>query len=834
MSADRYVCCDEHRRAQLAKSTAPAGISGIDYIEVQVGPTTSDPATIDIVLVKALTLPAAQLTGDNIELTGGVRFRPPKVDPVVAALPGGGVVERYQLTIPGGQLTDFSTYRLALVAGPGAEEPPPFIDPRLSSVDFSFRIGCPSDFDCAPDCDGEEEPAPDDPAFDYRVRDYPGFRRQMLDRLAALIPGFREDDPLDLTTTLVELAAYRADQQSYRLDWVGTEAFLGTARSRTSIARHARLVDYAPGEGASARVFARFVYRPATSADDGAELAASTPLLVRLDGEAPVIPAEAYRTVLARGPLVFETGAAIQLWAWRNAIEIHTWGDDECRLTKGATAATLVDKSGGAGALSPGDFVLFAEIRSPETGFPPDARPDRRHVVRLTRVTPAVDVLDSQLKLATVEWDPTDALPFDLVIQTRVEDALGAADTKICAEAAANITLADHGASFPPATMLGLPSSDVDALRPKLEPKAPEAGEPWRPVLDRADVTRAERFDLAGAPRAPAAVLGSVDPGRCLPVLHLDDDFQEWEARRDLLESGPFGRHFVIETAIGGRPVLRFGDGIHGLAPSVDAALSPRGRFGVGPQGNIGVGALAHVVVPTALASADLTVTNPLPARGAAAAESISEIRIAAPFAFRRQERAVTAADYAWAAMRHPGVANAVAIPRWTGAWQTMLVFIDRRDGLAVDKAFRRELLEHIERYRLMGFDVALRGAVAAPLHIGLMVCARPDELRSAVAARVRDVLRPSGGSSGRRGFFHPENFTFGSPLYLSKLIGAVMAVKGVQSVTAKTFQRFGRIAQGELAEGVIRPVDVEVLQLSDDPSFPEQGRLELELGGGR
>ena len=216
------------------------------------------------------------------------------------------------------------------------------------------------------------------------------------------------------------------------------------------------------------------------------------------------------------------------------------------------------------------------------------------------------------------------------------------------------------------------------------------------------------------------------------------------------------------------------------------------------------------------------------------APESIAAIRIAAPQAFRSQERAVTAADYEAAAKRHPEVANAAAVPRWTGAWQTMLVYIQRKGGAPVDNAFRRALLEHLEFYRLMGFDIALRGAVGAPLDIELFICAKPGELRSTVAARVREALRPSGGASGRHGFFHADNFTFGSPLYLSKLIAAVMAVDGVQSVTPRKFQRLGRLPQGEITSGVMRPGSFEVFQLEDDPSFPERGRLTLTMGGGR
>src|SRR5213079_30588 len=144
-----------------------------------------------------------------------------------------------------------------------------------------------------------------------------------------------------------------------------------------------------------------FTFNPGGAIADGMTLPAATPLLVRIEGLAAVVPAANYRAVLARKPIVFETfpparspAAPPRLWQWRNAIAFYTWSDDECRLAKGARAATLVDTSGGA-ALAAGDLVLLAETVSPQTGRAADARDDRRHVVRLTRVTPTSDVLNS-------------------------------------------------------------------------------------------------------------------------------------------------------------------------------------------------------------------------------------------------------------------------------------------------------------------------------------------------------------------------------------------------------------------------------------------------------
>lgn len=835
MSADRYICCDERRRAALLAAPAIPELSGIDYIEVKAGNPTSNPTFIDIVLVRPLS-PAAALTGANIALSGGVRFAAPRVDPVVATtLDGSGAIVSYTVKIDGNQPTDFSMYRLAIVTSPTDPAPPAFIDVRLAAVDFSFKIDCPSDFDCAP-CDEEPEAPAPDPLFDYRVRDYPGFRRQLLDRMTELVPGFREDDPADLTTTLIEMAAYVADQKSYRLDWVGTEAFLQTARSRAAIARHARLLDYAIGEGANARVFAQFDFTPGTVAD-GMTIERRTPLLVRIEGRQPVIPTKDYRTVLAADPIVFETVADLRVWAWRNRIAFHVWGDDECRLPRGATAATLIDGSSAPdSALAPGDFLVLVETASPETTDEPDARPDRRHVVRLTRViSGVVDKLETPTQaLVTVEWSEEDALPFDLVIQARKPNTIAVSKTVRCAEARGNVMLADHGTCYPPPAMLGLPPADMAALTPRLDPDTPKEDEAWRPVLDRAGIARIAPVDLRTLPRASARALAAVDPREAEAALLLNDDFGPWSARRDLLRSGRFDRDFVVEIGIDGRPFVRFGDGVNGVAPPAESVITAIGRFGSGTAGNIGADALGHVVLPPLTEGAEVTVTNPLPARGGAAPEPVSAIRIAAPQAFRTQRRAVTEADYAAAAMAYPDVANALAIARWTGAWQTILVYLDRKDGRAVDAAFERGLRAHIESYRLMGFDVALRAAKPVPLEIQLLVCARAGAIRSTVAAHVREALRPSGVPGGERGFFHPDNFSFGTPLYASRLIERVMAVEGVQSVQLKRFNRLGRQPQSEIANGLIRPRELEVLRLDDDPSFPENGRLSLLMGGGR
>ena len=77
----------------------------------------------------------------------------------------------------------------------------------------------------------------------------------LLDRMALLVPEWRERHVPDLGVTLVELLAFVGDYFSYYQDAVGTEAYLRTARQRISVRRHTRLIDYALHEGCNARAF---------------------------------------------------------------------------------------------------------------------------------------------------------------------------------------------------------------------------------------------------------------------------------------------------------------------------------------------------------------------------------------------------------------------------------------------------------------------------------------------------------------------------------------------------------------------------------------------------
>jgi hypothetical protein len=824
----RYVCSNPERRAAVEKSS----LNGIDYLEVLDGKTALHPewdGLRQLFLVVRLLKPVpAALTEDNVRIDGGVRITPvravralplaavagssmPAVEKgFVAAKLAGETAPDHLFVVRTDSSGDFSPYRLRLVDPSDPVNLPPLtgFDPRLSDVAFSFKVECPSDFDCKPDVQCPPA-AVEEPEINYLAKDYASFRRLMLDRLSQIAPTWRERNPADLGVALVELLAYVGDQLSYYQDAAGTEAYLGTARKRISVRRHARLVSYFLHEGANARAWVAFTVGQGAAAE-GLTLPAHTPVLSRWSPVGALIDPADLATAKTAGAVVFETLDAVTLRHAHNEIAIYAWSDLECCLPAGATAVTLV---GPLPDLGPGQLLLLEEAKGPLTGADADADPRHRQVVRITKKTPGKDPLNSK-DVVEVEWDAADALSFPLCISAKI----GNQEIDGVSVARGNMAPADHGY-----TVTG---EDLGA--------APDpALEPFRPALRRSPVTHAVPLP-AGFSAGPAALLSGYQPAGAVPVVTLVSGGQTWSPVPDLLANGRFDRAFVAEVDEDGQAILRFGDDLNGRVPVKGDTFTATYRTGNGAAGNVGAGALAQVAFAAGQAEGIETVRNPLPAAGGVEPQSLEEARQYAPQAFRLQWRAVNEADYAAVAQRHPEVQRAVATFRRTGSWDTVFLTVDRLGGAKVDAAFEARLRQFMERFRMAGYDLEVNGPTPVPLLLALDVCAKPDYFRGQVLGALLERFSSRLLPDGRRGFFHPDNWTFGQPVYLSRIYAAASEVEGVASVTVKSFQRWGQPAGTEIQDGVLPIARLEIAELANDPNFQENGRLKVSIGGGK
>ena len=776
--------CDDQRRRDAAVA---AGLNGIDFVEV----TSADQRTLEVRFLLPLPgqsggPPTPVLTAEHVRVEGGVRVVGVRVESVSA--------DGSRLTVVVDRAGDFSPYVIRVVTDPGSDAPPAGFDPALSWREFSFKAGCDSPFDCRPPLP-PGAPREPNPVIDYLARDFQSFNRLLGDRLSLVTPGWTDRSPADAHVVLVELLADLGDRLAYEQDAAATEAYLGTARSRISLRRHARLLDYTVDDGANATAWVHVQVTPNGTLDGQVLPAGSLVLTGAGGGRAGVPPAE-LAAELRAGAIVFETTAPISLSSRHNRIRIHTWSDTDCTLLEGSTSVDLVRPPGLV--LAEGDLLLVEEERSPLTGSTADADPSRRHLVRLTGVRARTDPVTGT-PLLTVSWRADQALPFDLTLSSRVVGGGPPAETAV---ARGNIGPADHGRTVLLPDALVVPA---------------ETDRPYRPRFDLDDLAVVQAGDST------------------LPALALDDGsgLWEWQPAVDLLSSAADDPAFVVEFEYGHRPVVRFGDGRRGRRPTPGMSFDVRARLGTGPAGNVGADALSRLV--TVDPDAMRMVRNPLPASGGRSPEPRDRIVASAPTAFRTQQRAVTVADWVEVAERHPEVQRAAARLRWTGSWWTVFVAIDRVGGGSVlaDDELVAELRGHLDRFRMAGVDLELMDPVFVPLELVVDIAVEPDRYRSDVARAVREALSPGPHPSGSTGLFHPDRLTFGQPLHISAVHAAVDAAGGVRCAEVVECHPLGRAPAGELAAGIVTVGTGEVLRLDDDPNRPEHGRLRIDARGG-
>ncbi|MCG8420283.1 MAG: putative baseplate assembly protein [Proteobacteria bacterium] len=712
------------------------------------------------------------------------------------------------------------------------------IDPRLAVYQFTIHAEGPVEFDCA----ATPRPAlarPPGPPIDYLAKDYASFRRLMLDRMAVVMPEWQERTVADIGVALIEILAYVGDHLSYYQDAVGTEAYLGTARRRISVRRHSRLLDYTLHEGNNARVWICLEVDedfadPPDGEDDLRLIPAGTRLVTKLKNETePVLADNVVGEALLQDALFFETVTAILPRPVRNRIAVYDWGHGVDCIPQGATCAAL-DRPAVELDLKVGDVLVLEEIDDEDEDSEIQADSSHRHAVCITEVTGIRDALEDR-DVTRVTWHEDDALPFSLPMRH--------ASGKPAAVACGNVVLADHGRT-------------VD-LEP-LVPDEPPQNERYRPRLAGLNVTHSAPLTASDQVIRSARAQLEQDPSRAVPAVEVyevpegeqDEDAPHtipWHPRRDLLASGPFDRHVAIEMEIGGIAHLRFGDNMYGRRPSPRSLWQATYRVGNGSAGNIGADAITHMLASDeSSAQSQLIrdgvtrVRNPLPAVGGSDPERDEQARLYAPYAFRQGERAVTSEDYAKITERHPDVQKAIAEVHWTGSWNTVFVTVDRRGGRPIDIEFEAELRSFLEPFRMAGQDLEFQPPDFVPLDIRFTIHVGSDHLRSQVHSALIEALGDGETAAGKRGFFHPDNFTFGESLYLSHLVAAIMKVPGVEWVDvddtppkANRFRRLGEPSRGEVGLGRIAVGPLQIVRVDNDPTAPQNGQLRMYMEGG-
>lgn len=239
--------------------------------------------------------------------------------------------------------------------------------------------------------------------------------------------------------------------------------------------------------------------------------------------------------------------------------------------------------------------------------------------------------------------------------------------------------------------------------------------------------------------------------------------------------------------------------------------------------------------------------------------------------------RMVTLADHQSLLEEHPLVARARARSVWSGAWNTILVaiLVVKIKGLPLAGATGLDVALHVgnspidgvpskldedlwaaivefhrverlglppvrndltarhllrvmlEQNRMVGTEVFLESAKAAPVNFVLSVRAKKGYFRSELKQALSLQF-----TSDEGGFFEPGRLGFGDDLFASDIIEAAMEVEGVEVACLNRFKRVGAYPD-RTAAGVIEIAEDEFVQCANNSTEPANGTYRITVNAG-
>jgi len=826
---------DDDAARERADDLAAKGLNGLRMALVTIGPGPDD-ATVEVFFLNAnhVTTILAELTADpasagDVFLVSGGHRRPagPASDQVRCTAVAAGSTEAgalVSLLLTISPIGDYSTYRLEL------QDAPDRVDPFFAELPFKFRPGCfISDCDAAP---VPAAPGPPAPAIDYLAKDYESFRHTLITAMATRVPGWRVTSEADLDQTLIDLFAAAADELSDYQDRTMGEAYLETARRRVSLARHARLVDYHVHQGNQASTWLIVVV-----ADEQSPFVISPDELVVWAGH-PDMPAgwiffasrehrlaDAEKVVL--DPLV-------------NELALHTWSDAQPALRAGSISADIV---AAVPAANQGDAervrdlvtsgvltrLVIEEKLNPLTGRAAGFDPRKRQLLNLERAAEVLFDPVAEVWLTRVRWAAGDALRADYSFTTTCPQ-IG----RVTGVSAFHGNIVRVHQGLPVVTTFASPDTEL----------APDDADEQHRHYEPSSRYGRELGVRCALPGPPLAYLPTPPGGEVAPrsTLHaevtVDGESGPWDEVISLVHSDDSpeeGDHYVVETDELRRSTLRFGDGVNGRRLPHGAVVRCDYQVGDGVAGNVGAGTLRQVRPLAGKSGAIVAAWNPFDVTDGRDPEPAEKVLRNAPEAYRtRQLRAITLADYRRRAEEVPGVSRALARYAWTGSWRAVRVVVDPVGSTVPDDDLLRATAEHLEAVRLLGEDLEIRPPRFVPLAIDVKVCLREDvwagDVRFALERELSDGWTPD----GRRGFFHPDEWTFGQALHRSAIAGRIHGVAGVEHIVSIAMRRFDAVTPGDPAGEALSVQFDEIVLVRNDPDHRERGTLGLALDGGR
>lgn len=295
------------------------------------------------------------------------------------------------------------------------------------------------------------------------------------------------------------------------------------------------------------------------------------------------------------------------------------------------------------------------------------------------------------------------------------------------------------------------------------------------------------------------------------------DVWRVWEKAEDFDTAGPADCRYVLDEEAG---VIRFGDGIHGLAPEGEILIAGEADT-LGDAGNVKAGRLDAAETEenlfAALRGGELTVRNPDNASGGCGRESDEECFLRCRRILRRTERAVTGRDYEELVRRTPGlmISNCKAVPanrlpRQDGSLREDCVAVvvepfSLRENRTLSPAYEENILRSLDARRMLGTEVMLLSPEYIDIAVYAEILSQPQYVDA--RERIRNAVADYFGGG----------WEFGAPVSYSELYGIIDTLDCVLGIETLTIDAQGKGITRSIGGDVVLPYNgLAVLRSAD------------------
>ncbi len=613
--------------------------------------------------------------------------------------------------------------------------------------------------------------------IDYMAKDYESFRNLLLQLASKKFPDWHLKNEADIRMVLIDLFSYVADELSYYQDRVANEAFLRTAKKRSSVSSLLSLIDYNLHNGCSAQTF----------------------LTVTVD-EISFIPKKFQITnkiFPGHQKIVFETDGDYNLFPKQNKVKLFFHGEEK-ELARGSTSALL---SGQFPGLKKGDYLMFENSGNHE-------------VICLSD-----DPVIREISLDNLERD---ILSADAVL------------AKPSISIIKHVTQISWFGNNDLQNNYDIESVIFGNILKVTQGQTIEKQE----ILKSASTTPQTRYRLQKSPIA--FVSDSLLPYESKSTVQVWVDAKPWKEVNNLLEMNSYDECYSVSIDDEDFGVVTFGDGNNGKQPFSWSTIRADYRISLGSQGNVGSKVLTEF--DSKKFPFIKEVINLIPAIGGVDKQSLDDGKIMGPKTLKIQERAITSEDYTkLIKQRFPKVSDIKTRFSHNGGWKTLEIILDMKNNLVLNKKFLNELKIFINKIKMIGYDVSISQTKYVFPEIEISIFLKKGFVKSEVESRLRFLLGNKEDGTGHMGFFHPDNFTFGDPIYVSKLYDVIENIHIVDYIIITKFKNSNspyistederdEITKRNLQRGFIPVNEKNIVRLDNDPNYPERGYLKLNF----